>query len=180
MKKSKLWLLCIFVLAFVIACGPAPDTATSTPDRTDQEQEVEGDVFPRPTITPAPENEEAGSQSEEAESAPVPTETPAPDEYPAPVNQIVQPESAYPADGTSVWVVLPVGVQCEENSGEYASLDEAVKALEAAGVVVTEQGTISLAVVTACGGPTSEHYHVQILAAGQQQAESLGWQLSDE
>ncbi|MCB8942659.1 MAG: hypothetical protein H6658_02670 [Ardenticatenaceae bacterium] len=183
MNKSRFLMLCVFVLVLVIACGPAPDAATTVPDRT--ETEGEGDVFPRPTITPVPEGE--GESVTEPEATAVPEEYPA---KPEPVTQpesaypageaIAQPESAYPAEGETVWMVFPVGVQCEEGSGEYADLDEAVAALDTAGVVVVDQGTVELIVAAACGQPTSEHFRVEVLADGLEQAQGLGWEVYEE
>ena len=179
MKKLKLLVLCGFVLVVVMACGPAPEGATPEPDRP----EAEGDVFPRVTITPIP-------GGEESESVPEPEATAVPNEYPPPPEsvtqpesaypadeQVTQPESAYPADGTPVWIVFPVGVQCEEDSGLYANLDAAVEALDAADVIVVDQGMVEMIVASACGQPTSEHYRVQILSDGLDQAQNLGWEI---
>lgn len=176
MKKSKLMLLSIFVLALVIACGPAPDTTTPTPGG------AEGDIFPRPTITPMPEGDSLPEPeaTDAADAYPAePDQASQPEGYPAGQEEGIQPESAYPGQEDTVWVVFPVGTQCEEG-GEYDDLDEAIAALDVAGVTVVDQGTNELIVATACGQPTSEHYGAQILTEGLAQAEDLGWKLFND
>jgi hypothetical protein len=169
MKKSYLLFLSAFLLAVLAACGPSEGLETTTPERT--EPEVEGEeIIPRPTITPV-------TGDEGAETLPEATE--ASEEYPPPSAPIVQPEAVYPGEEEATWIVLPVGIQCE-GDGPYSDLDEAVLALDEAGVIVVDQTTIELAVPQACGQPTSEHFRVQILAAGLPQAENLGWQLESE
>lgn len=181
MKNLKLIIGCIFVLGWVIACGPAPDAATPTPGLTNEGE----DVFPRPTITPMPQGDESESVTQ-PEATAEPDDYPAPPEqatqpegYPASAEQAVQPESAYPGEDETTWVVFPVGIQCEEGS-EYADLDEAIAALDVAGVTIVDQGTSELIVAAACGQPTSEHYGAEILSDGVPQAESLGWKVFNE
>jgi hypothetical protein len=169
MKKTYLLFLTVFLLALLVACGPSQAEGTATPERS--EPEVEGEeIIPRPTITPVPGDEGAESLPEATEAV---------EEYPPPSEPVVQPEAVYPGEEDTVWIVLPVGIQCE-GDGPYSSLDEAVLALDEAGVIVVEQTTIELIVAQACGQPTSEHFRVQILAGGLPQAENLGWRLESE
>jgi len=169
MKKSYLLFLSAFLLAVLVACGPSEGIETATPERT--EPEVEGEeIIPRPTITPVPSDEGAESLPEATEAV---------EEYPPPPAPAAQPEAVYPGEEESTWIILPVGIQCE-GDGPYSDLDEAVLALDEAGVIVVDQTTIELAVPQACGQPTSEHFRVQILAAGLPQAENLGWHLESE
>ena len=184
MRKSKLIFLCVAVLGLIIACGPAPESTAPTPDRTGAESE--GDVFPRPTITPDPQGSGSESLTTPAEIddpdgyPPPPAQITQPESsYPANEAQVAQPESAYPAEQDMIWVVLPVGIQCEEG-GQYADLDEAVADLDTVGVVIVDQGTSELIVASACGQPTSEHYGAMILRDGLSKAESLGWTLFNE
>jgi len=85
------------------------------------------------------------------------------------------PSSAYPA-GEPVWMLRPLGEQCaDESTFAYASLREAVSAIEDAGVNVLSSEMVELMVCQACGCPTSEHYRVQILGEDVQTVRSLGW-----
>jgi hypothetical protein len=169
MRKIYLFFMSILLLTALVACGPSSSEATTTPERTEPEGE-EGDVIPRPTITPV-----SGSEEEE----PMPETTTVPEEYPPPVAPAAQPEAVYPGDEETVWILLPMGVQCE-GDGPYSTLEEAVLALDEAGVIAVDQATIELPVAQACGQPSSEHFRVQILAAGLPQAESLDWHLENE
>ena len=102
-----------------------------------------------------------------------PTVTSIPEGYPAPTEPAL-PE-AYPA-GATVWVLRPLGEQCvDPETYEYAEVDEAVAALEAAGVEVVASETVSLVVCEACDCPTSEHFRAQIAAEDLATAETLGW-----
>jgi hypothetical protein len=163
-KRTNLFFLGLLLLvAVLVACGPAgvPEGATT--------EAPEGDVAPRPTVTsgPAPESE---TEAEEGYPAPR-AATATPEGYPAPPT--AAPREAYPsADGT-VWVIQPVGVQCEGD--KYETLQEAVTELEEASVTVSASQSTSLMVCQACGCPTSEHFRVQIAAEDLDTAADLGW-----
>ena len=169
MKKAYLFFLTVFLLVFLIACGPSDGGAISTPESITPEVEG-GEISPRPTITP-------NSANDDAETLPEATDVP--EEYPPSSAPIVQPEVVYPGEEEMVWIVLPVGVQCE-GDGPYSDLSDAVVALDEAGVIVVDQTTVDLPVAQACGQPTSEHFRVQILAAGLSQAERLDWHVESE
>ena len=169
MKKTYLFFLSVFLPVAIVACGPSDGGAVSTPAATTPEVEG-GEISPRPTITP-------NSANDDAETLPEATEVP--EEYPPSSAPIAQPEFVYPGDEEMVWIVLPVGIQCE-GDGLYSDLNEATFALDEAGVIVVDQTTVELPVAQSCGQPTSEHFRVQILAAGLPQAESLDWRLADE
>jgi hypothetical protein len=152
----------------LIACGPVAEDATAVPDSNESNVEDGEEVFPRPTITPVP-------QEDSSESVIEPEATAVPDDYPPQPTPVVVPEAAYPsAGGEGVWVVFPVGVQCE-GDGPFADIDAAVTALDDVGVTVTNQEMVELPVATVCGQPTSEHYRVQILSGDLAEAEDLGW-----
>lgn len=164
MKRTSLLLLGLLLLtAVLVACGPAgvPETTTT--------EAPEGDVEPRPTVTPGPAPE---SETEAEEGYPAPPEpTATPEGYPAPPT--AAPREAYPSAEGTVWVIQSVGVQCEGD--KYETLQEAVTELEEAGVAVSASQSTSLAVCQACGCPTSEHFRVQIAAEDLGTAADLGW-----
>lgn len=144
---------------------------------------------PVPEETEAPPAPPTASESTETPSAApaAPEETATPNDYPAQPTAS-SPESGYPAapeeaapsaaypPGEPVWVLYPLGEQCaDESTFAYASLQEAVSALEDAGVNVLSSETVDLMVCQACGCPTSEHYRIQILGEDVQTIRSLGW-----
>ncbi|RMG91613.1 MAG: hypothetical protein D6706_18045 [Chloroflexi bacterium] len=151
-------LLTLFALA---SCGPATPSANPS-------DEPEPDIFPRATITPSALNPETAPDT----GYPLPTPSAPPSGYPA-------SQEAYPVGGNEalVWLIRPVGVQCEErNEEDPADLQTAVSDLAAKGVTVHAAELTQLAVCTACGCPTSAHFRVQINAQDLPKAEALGWQ----
>jgi hypothetical protein len=158
-------LLSILLLAFLAGCGPSQGAATpgATPDPTQEGQEAlpEEETLPQPTAAP------------EGYPAP-PAASPTPEGYPgAPTPLPTQdPYPGVESEGL-VWIVKPVGVQCED-AGE-ANLPAAVSELTEADVAVQASETSTLAVCTVCGCPTSEHYRVQIAAADLNKVTEMGW-----
>ncbi len=121
-----------------------------------------------------------------------PTEQPGtpPVNYPAPESALPQattPSAGYPAPptlpptvdpypGGEVWVMRPMGIQCEEGTlPGYGDLRETKSTLTAAGIQVEEVEIIEMMVTTSCGSPTSAHYHARIAAGDLETALSLGW-----
>jgi hypothetical protein len=97
------------------------------------------------------------------------------DEYPAPA----EPEATidpYPeaVDGF-IWMLLPVGVQCEEDAASYNDLQDAVAGLTAVNVQTGQAEITEMTVCSACGCPTSAHYRVQVSIEDVNAAQSLGW-----
>ncbi len=177
--KKQLILISLTLLMFVVACGPAgDDEATTEPERDGAVIEDSGDVMPRPTITPIPQDLEAeeaeGSESEAEEGYPPPQPEAVvqPEGYPVPA--ALPERDAYPAAEGMAWVLLPVGKQCEEEQ-PYRDLKHATTTLEAEGVSVNDSTTIELMVASVCGGATSEHYRAQILVTDIEKAATLGW-----
>jgi hypothetical protein len=75
-----------------------------------------------------------------------------------------------------VWIIRPVGIQCEDGTAlGYGDLGEAVATLTAAGLRVADSEVIELMVTTSCGSPTSAHYRVQINSDDLDSALSMGW-----
>lgn len=143
---------------------------------------------PAPAETEAPPAAPTASEGTETPAPAAPEATATPDEYPAqptasapesgypPAPEEAAPSAAYPP-GEPVWIVRPLGTQCEDESTfAYASLEEAVSALEEAGVDVLSSETVDLMVCQACGCPTSEHFRVQVLGEDVQSIRSMGWQ----
>jgi hypothetical protein len=164
---KRVMMLIMIVALFGAACG---DTAV-TPEAVDTEPTVETDegIFPRPTVT--------SDDLDSAESYPVP-EAPTPvTDYPAP--EALPTHDPYPVAEGYVWVVHPVGEQCEDGRF-YDNVNAAVSALEEAEIEVDWGTTTNLNVCLACGCPTSEHYRLHIAEEDLSKAEALGWRLFRE
>lgn len=105
-----------------------------------------------------------------------PTVIPHPEGYPAAPQQIPAP-NPYPADTATVWVLHPVGVQCEGAAeSKYKDEQDVIAGLTATGITTHDVTTTELMVCTACGCPTSVHYRAEINAADLNKALSLGWE----
>ena len=164
---KRYWLLILLLSILTAACG-ATGEGTETPavETTSQPSEAPGALE-----TPAPTS-----------AMTVIDEYPAPaDGYPAPTAAVATADP-YPAVDGFVWVTIPVGEQCADPSeNSYASLQEAVAELTAAGITVNASAVTELSVCTECGCPTSAHYRVQIEATSLNDAIDLGWvQVEDE
>ena len=124
------------------------------------------------------------------EEAPPEPPTAVPPDYPAP--EVVAPaeptrDADYPAPptlaptvdpypGGLVWVIRPVGIQCEEGTTPgYGDLRETTSTLTAAGVTVADAKMTELMVTASCGSPTSAHFLVQIAAEDLPTALSMDW-----
>lgn len=166
-QRLSITIIALLLIIFAVsACGTAPPA--------------------QPTATP--------SGSPGLETAPPaqiqPTAESLPDSYPPPPPAPVQPtrEPNYPPPptfpptvdpypGGLVWIIRPVGVQCEDGTAEgYGDLRESVATLTAAGLQVENSEMIDLMVPAACGSPTSAHYRIQINVDGLNTANSMGWQ----
>jgi hypothetical protein len=168
-QMKHLLLLLMSVLLFGVACG---DTAVAPPDTDVQpapETETDDGIFPRPTVTPDAADTTDGYPA--PETAPPVTDYPAPE--PAPT---LDP---YPVVAGYVWVVHPLGEQCEDDRF-YDDVNAAIAALEAADIEVDRGVVTNLNVCLACGCPTSEHYRLHIAEADLSKAEALGWALFTE
>lgn len=165
MKKYSIFIVLLFSL-IVTACGSTLSTET-LPESDDNNQEAR----PTPT-TESP----ASEPIEQDESYPVsaPTAVPLPEGYPA--AQAIPTYDPYPAGGNTVWVVYPVGIQCEDASAStYKNEQEVKSGLTAAGITVHNVTLTELMVCTACDCPTSAHYRAEIEASQLDAAITLGW-----
>lgn len=176
MNQKLLYSYLMFLLTILIAaaCGTAPPAS--------------------PTATPSGNlNDPADNPAlETAATAPAPlTAEPLPDTYPAP--QLAAPaapthEPGYPPPptfpptvdpypGGLVWIIRPVGVQCEDGTAPgYGDLQESVATLIAAGLEVASSEMTDIPVTAVCGSPTSAHYRVQINPDDLDTASAMGWE----
>jgi len=165
--RCHLALLLLFLLIAPLpaACSTiSPQTPVATPADPTQTPAA---LVPAPTVALAPASAAYPDITNEGIAAPTNAAYPA---QPSPAPTV----NPYP--GGLIWIIRPVGVQCEaERPIGYGSLNEAVAILFAAGVSVQASETIELGVTTACGSPTSEHYRVQIGADHLPAVEGIGW-----
>ena len=160
---SKL-LIAVLVLLLVAGCGAADtETAPAQPGALPTIRSLE-DAPPNPPTLP-PINYPAPG----ADLPPTPTLDP---DYPAPTPwPVIDP---YP--GGMVWIIRPVGIQCEDGTTPgYGDLTETESTLTAAGVKVLATEMTEMVVASSCGSPTSAHFRVQIAAEDLQTALSLDW-----
>ena len=165
---KRCWPLILLVSILTAACGATAEVAeTPTTEATSLPAQPPGALE-----TPAPT-----SAMTVIDEYPAPTV----DSYPAPALPVATVDP-YPAVEGFVWVMIPVGEQCADPSeNSYASLQEAVAELTAAGISVNASAVDELTVCLECGCPTSAHYRVQIDATRLNDAIDRGWtQVEDE
>lgn len=164
---KRYWPLILLLLTLAAACVSTPQVneaqdAEATPQSTEPASALE---------TPVPT-----SAMTVLEGYPAP----ATGGYPPPASPLPTSDP-YPSVEGFVWVVIPVGEQCADASeNSYASLQESVAALTAAGITVNASAVTDLPVCTACGCPTSAHYRVQIDAESLNDALALGWTQAED
>lgn len=154
----------------ITSCGTAPPAGTIM------------------TSTAEPSDSDAGPVLEPAATAPaMPTAEPLPEDYPppAPLEPTYPPDypapptpmpTVNPYPGGMIWIIRPVGIQCEDGTAPgYGDLRESVATLTAAGLRVVDSEIVELMVTTSCGSPTSAHYRIQINADDLDSALSMGW-----
>jgi hypothetical protein len=168
--KRLSYLMILLAVLLLAACGPG--NVTPEPTRSSEDAQPQGDIVPRPTIT-------ATAVPDDAYPAePTPANT-LPEGYPVP--EVVPAYDPYPGldkEEGQAWMIIPAGVQCEDPL-VYPAEEDAVAALEEAGIDVIESQTMELMVTSSCGSPTSTHYVALIDMADQAQAEELGWDFAE-
>lgn len=166
----KKWIVTLSLLIVLAACGPAPAPTAAPPE-----------TRPTPTSDPAlrtttPDTGRQGNQV--GYPGPSPTASPFPEGYPAPP-AAAAPANPYPAitpESGTVWILRPLGEQCEDtNTYKYRNQQAARADLTAVGITVYQVETVNLMVCEACGCPTSAHYRAEIAAADLPRAVNLGW-----
>lgn len=162
-RTTRILLLLMVIALWVLlsACGPsdaeAPQPVATVP--TLEETPPEQPTTEAPGY-PAPEIVEPASPTLDADYPAPPTPAPTVDPYP----------------GGLVWIIRPVGIQCEEGTAPgYGDLRQATSTLTAAGVTVANAEMMDLMVTASCGSPTSAHFRVQIAPEDLQTALSMGW-----
>lgn len=166
--KIKSWYIGILLLTIIAAaCGPAAET--NDPSAGPATPETEGLL-------------ETATQPAATESAPPPeaypaqpTAVPLPEGYPVSSEPIATGDPYPEAVDGFIWMLLPVGVQCEDNASPYTDLQDAVAGLTAVNVLTGQSEMTELMVCSACGCPTSAHYRVQVSVEDVNAAQSLGW-----
>src|SRR5690606_19136967 len=148
MKRLTLTLTCL-LLIFLVAC---------TPSRPDEDPTTEPSQrgTPVPDATSDTPSDPAATDRPDDYPVPTPLQEPTrPEGYPEPeVFPTLTPKYPASEDARGVWVLRPLGVQCTEPSTyEFATIDDAVAALEEAGVEVLESEMVSLAVCESCDCP---------------------------
>lgn len=174
--KYRLLLCCTLLISGVFlftSCGTAPPAGSNL---TPAAEPLENNAYPG--LEPA------------ATAPSLPTSEPLPAEYPPP-QPTLPPTATYPPGyvgpptppavdpypGGMVWIIRPVGTQCEDGTAPgYGDLREAVATLTAAGIRVAASEMTELMVAASCGSPTSAHYRVQISGEDLEDALSMGWQ----
>jgi len=163
------------MVILLAACGPSNVTPepepTNRPASSDQET-PEGDIMPRPTITAT------ALPADAYPAAPTPANT-LPEGYPVP--EALPTHDPYPGldkEENQSWMIIPAGVQCEDQM-VFPTEEDAISTLEEAGIEVIESQTMELMVTSSCGSPTSTHYLALIDVADQAQAEELGWNFAE-
>ncbi|MCB9422394.1 MAG: hypothetical protein H6667_21505 [Ardenticatenaceae bacterium] len=167
----------LLIMIIVAACGPAvesnaPPTAPTKGALEAVTQPADAPATDVPAMatepTPQPDMPEA--------YPPMPTAVPLPENYPAPAQAVVTADPYPEAVDGFIWMLLPAGVQCEDDASTYADLQDAVAGLTAVSVLTGQIEVTELNVCAACGCPTSAHYRVQVSVADVGVAQTLGWQ----
>ena len=170
--KRHFYLIILLLVMLLAACGPSNVTPepTNRPASSEDEQ-PEGDIVPRPTITATAVPDDAYP------AAPTPANT-LPEGYPVPEIPVYDPYPGLEKEENQAWMIIPAGLQCED-ALIFPTEEDAISALEEAGIEVVESQTMELMVTSSCGSPTSTHYLALIDMADQTQAEELGWDFAE-
>jgi hypothetical protein len=165
MKNRLLSILLLFIVFLLLLAGCGPSQTEAEPAQPGALPTIRGleDAPPNPPTKPS------DYPAPEANLPPTPTLDP---DYPAPTPwPVIDP---YP--GGLVWIIRPVGIQCEDGTAPgYSDLTEVESTLTAAGVKVVAAEMTEMVVASSCGSPTSAHFRVQIAAEDLQTALSLDW-----
>ncbi len=167
----KSWYISVLLLTFIIiaaACGPAGETndPSAVPATPETEDLLEAATAPAESAPPPDAPEAYPAQ---------PTAVPLTEGYPAPSEPIATIDPYPEAVDGFIWMLLPVGVQCEDDANTYTDLQDAVAGLTAVSVQTNQSEITELMVCSACGCPTSAHYRVQVSVADVNAAQALGW-----
>jgi hypothetical protein len=175
--KIKYWYVSFLLIAIIAAaCGPAVET--DDPSAVPAAPETEGvlEVVTQPAQVPPTTATESAPPPDAPEAYPAqPTAVPLTEGYPAPSDPIATIDPYPEAVDGFIWMLLPVGVQCEDEVNTYTDLQDALAGLTAVNVRTGQSEITELIVCTACGCPTSAHYRVQVSVEDVNAAQALGW-----
>ena len=172
--KRTILLMALLLLTFFPACSS--DTAPEQPEENPDSGNPPLDSVDSATAPAATEIEPAPTATPAPYLAIDPTAVP--NSYPAePASQLNLPP--YPATGT-IWILRPLGQQCQPAAEfEYATVEDAILALNDAGITVYRAEQVLRPVCEACDCPSSEHYRLNIDESNLAQAQELGWELEE-
>lgn len=172
MKRTILALALFTLIIFTACSGTDSEEPTARPDSSNPPLESVDIV-----TEPAPELPAATATPEAYE---VLQPTAAVGAYPAgPDSDGDSNLPAYPATGT-IWVIRPLGQQCQPDAEfEYANVEEAIMALDEAGIQVYLGDVVFRPACESCDCPTSEHFRVRIDESNLEQARLLGWEVEE-
>ena len=165
----------IIIGTFLItSCGTAPPAGTNITPAAEPSDSDAGPVLKPVTTVPVPPTAESLPENY---PPPMPIQPTYPPDYPGP-STLMPTVDPYP--GGMIWIIRPVGIQCEDGTAlGYGDLRESVATLTAAGLRVVDSEIVELMVITSCGSPTSAHYRIQINAGDLDRALSMGWDRED-
>jgi len=186
--KKNIWILLIFTLLLApAACGSATDNtpgteipnsatpeggALDTIETAPQGQDSQATLPTRPTVTPAAADTAGPGNTQDSYPAPQVPAALSPEGYPMSVMVTLPDTAVYPLTAGYMWMSRAAGEQC---GAEPISLPDAIQALQAAGVAVQGEHSVSLTSCGACGCPTGLHYRAQVAEGDVSAAEGLGW-----
>lgn len=175
--------IALFLMLFLLAaCGPEKPESVEVVEPTAKPADVLPTAPPadaRPTVTPvSSDGYPAPGAAAPAEGYPLIAVTAVPSDYPVIDYSSLPTRNPYPAPGEYIWVVVPMGEQCEDTM-TYPTMQDANLVLLGNGIATFDWRIEELMVCTACGCPTSTQYLMQIPATDLAAAEALGWQESE-
>ena len=174
--KSKFSIVSLLLLTFIIAaCGPAVD-GQSPPTEPDISETVSAPVPENTEVPSQPPLPEPTNPALEESYPPPPPAPPVSDGYPEPPPPVATIDPYPEAVDGFIWMLLPVGIQCEDDAIQYNDLQDAVAGLTAVNAQTGQSEITELVVCSACGCPTSTHYRVQVNVDSVSAAQSLGWE----
>lgn len=177
---KKYYLILSIVILFLAACSAetVPTNSEPTVPETNQQQEEVATAEPAnidPDVTRELLEEAYPSQPE---AVTLPEDYPgfAEDAYPT-EEDVTETEPAAEEDMEMIWVLRPMGIQCEDSGrgDPQKGIQGAVEELAAAGVSAERWEVTEMMVTAVCGSPTSAHYRASIALNDLSIATTLGW-----
>jgi predicted small lipoprotein YifL len=184
--KNKFLMMSLLLTIFIFAaCGPAAETESppTDPDISETEsalepvlEETQAPPLEATEVQSQPEVSEPSAPAQEDGYPPPPPALPTAEGYPEPPPPAATVDPYPEAVDGFIWMLLPVGIQCEDDAIQYNDLQDAVAGLTAVNASTGQSEITELMVCSACGCPTSAHYRVQVSVDDVMAARSLGWE----